>query len=72
MTDLLTTLRTKYPHHKIKYHPPSNCKVCHGTGEYTNKRNETTLCICTCVGFPNIAGLFQCSLQKMKKELPDV
>ena len=62
----LDELRAKYPYHKIKYVPQLNCDACHGEGEHLNGYKEMSLCICTCVGFSGIGGLFK---DFVKKEL---
>lgn len=48
--DIIGYLQSKYPEHKVKYLPQTNCRACHGSGEITQKSTgELHLCICTCV-----------------------
>lgn len=60
----IAVLREKYPYHKIKYEPQSNCTACNGTGEHLNGFHEMTLCICTCVNMEGIGGLFKDFINK--------
>ena len=57
MKTQIEKLKKKYPHHNVKYEPQKSCKRCNGTGEHLNGFREMTLCICTCVGLPDIGGL---------------
>ena len=59
----------KYPGHKVKYEPQETCRACGGTGEHKNGYGEITLCICTCVDFPQIGGLFGDFVKKELNEL---
>ena len=69
MTIKLKTMIEKYPGHKVKYEPQKDCQACKGTGEHKNGYGETVLCICTCVNFPQIGGLFK---DFVKKELDEL
>ena len=64
----LKVLQEKYPYHKVKHEPQSNCEACGGTGECTNKYG-TRPCICTCVDLKGIGGLFKDFVDKELKEL---
>ena len=69
MTTKINILKEKYPHHKIKYDPQLDCRACNGTGEHLNGYREMTLCICTCVDFGDIGGIFGDFVQKELGEL---
>jgi hypothetical protein len=62
----LDKLKEKYPHHKIKYEPKSDCDYCSGTGERRVVAG-ITLCACTCVDHEH-AEWFMGALHKIAIE----
>lgn len=56
---MLADLKHEYPDHKIKYEPQPNCRACDGAGEHLNTYGDQVLCICTCVNFEDIGGIFK-------------